>query len=118
MKTLFSPEKLSWYLISFCYVVLTYLAASKMALTDDNIDFFKSINLFEYSTLIGLTQFLIALGFLFKFLDKYIITISTLFLISEVILRILFMESQNIIIPSTMIVLTWIAFFLRKHFTN
>jgi uncharacterized membrane protein YkgB len=118
MKNLFSSKNLSWYLISFCYIVLTYLGASKMALTDDNIEFFNTTNLLNFATLVGMTQFLIALGFLFQFLDKYIIVLSTLFLLSEVVLRLTFMDGQGIFIPSVMIVLTWVAVISRKHFTK
>lgn len=118
MKTLFSSKNLSWYLISFCYAILTYLGASKMTLIDDNLEFFKLTNLLNYATLIGMAQFLIALGFLFQFIDKYIIILSTLFLVLEITLRVVNMNGQGIFIPSIMIVLTWIAVLLRKRFTN
>lgn len=118
MKKFFSPQIISWYLISFCYAILTYLGASKMALDNDSIEFFKSTNLLGHATLIGLTQFLLAFGLLFKFLEKYVLILTTLFLVLEIILRISSMESQGILVPSVMIVLTWIAVISRKHFAK
>lgn len=118
MKKFFSRQIISWYLISFCYAILTYLGASKMALAHDNIEFFKTTNLLNYSTLIGLTQFLLAFGLLFKSLEKYVIISTTLFLVFEIVLRISSFESQGILVPFVMIILTWIAVISRKHFTK